>query len=239
MVKAIETFDLSFCYFNSHFKLQNINISIKRGEFVLITGPSGSGKTTLSYCLTGIIPNIICNGEIRGSVHIFGKDTKEMSLQDIIKNVGYVFQSPDLQIFGFTVEEDVAFVFENLGLDREKIRKNVEKLLRKFDLYDLKDENPKNLSLGQKKKLTIISTLALDPKIIVFDEPFTNLDIRSALSLYDIMKKLKEDSKTVILIDKTNTIASNIIDKIIYVNSGNILEIENKNELNKIREPVV
>ncbi len=239
MVKAIETFDLSFCYFNSHFKLQNVNISIKKGEFVLITGPSGSGKTTLSYCLTGIIPNIICNGEIRGSVHIFGKDTREMTLQDIIRNIGYVFQNPDLQIFGFTVEEDVAFVFENLGLDREEIRKNVERLLKRFDLYDLKEENPKNLSLGQKKKLTIISTLALNPKIIVFDEPFTNLDVKSTLSLYDIMKRLKEDGKTIILIDKTNTIASKIIDKVIYVNSGKVFEVEGKNELDKIRELVV
>ena len=239
MVKAIETFDLSFYYFNSQFKLQNVNISIKKGEFVLITGPSGSGKTTLSYCLTGIIPNIICNGEIEGSVHIFGKDTREMTLQDIIRNIGYVFQNPDLQIFGFTVEEDVAFVFENLGLDREEIRKNVERLLKRFDLYDLKEENPKNLSLGQKKKLTIISTLALNPKIIVFDEPFTNLDVKSTLSLYDIMKRLKEDGKTIILIDKTNTIASKIIDKVIYVNSGKVFEVEGKNELDKIRELVV
>jgi len=216
--------NLFFSYFNSKRKvLNNINLTINDGEFVVILGPSGSGKTTLAYCLSGIIPHLI-DGEMSGRVVIDNMDTKKCDFKDIVKRVGVVLQNPEAQIFGMTVREDIAFGLENIGLDSSDIDDKINLMLNIFGLKRYENFNPRLLSGGQKQRLVLASVLAMNPHIVILDEPFSNLDLNGKNRVLEILLNLRrEEDTTIILIDRKIPEVYNEIDRIIVLNNGKIL----------------
>ncbi|MEM5794384.1 MAG: ATP-binding cassette domain-containing protein [Candidatus Aenigmatarchaeota archaeon] len=215
--------NLNFKYDNSGFCLKNINLRIKEGEFVLLTGPSASGKSTLAYCLSGIIPHCIKNGKMKGNVWVNGKNTKEEKLSELARKVGMVFQNPESQIFGMTVEEDIAFGLENLNFPREEIRKRINKILKFLELKKFKDKPPECLSGGQKQRLVIGSVLVMEPEVLILDEPVSNLDPEGTRMVFSTLISLKQQKKTIILIERKIEGILPFVDRIIALKEGKIV----------------
>jgi len=181
--------------------LYDANLSIPRGEFVLMSGPSGSGKSTLAYCLMGLIPHSI-RSEMQGEVIIDGLNTKEHSVGELAEHVGLVFQNPDEQIVALTVEEEVSFGPENLCLSVSEIHKRVDEAINAVGIKQLRKRNIYTLSGGQKQRTAIADILAMRPNIIVFDEPTADLDtVGRREVMQEIMKLKQEYDKTIILIE--------------------------------------
>lgn len=205
----------------SKYILKNINLNIKKGEFISVMGTNGCGKSTLAKHFNGLlIPS-------SGDVIINGQNTKnnEKNLE-IKKSVGMVFQNPDSQIVACTVEEEIAFGMENLCFPREKMKENIKKTLRYVNLENHEKSLTYSLSGGEKQRLAIASVLAMEPKILVLDEPTSMLDDQSKKQILDIILKLnKEKNITVILI--THFIPEALYsDKVIIMNSGSIAAFE-------------
>lgn len=176
--------------------IDGINMDIQQGDFIAILGPNGSGKSTLAKHLNALLlPD-------EGNVYIDGKDTKtEKELWELRRICGMVFQNPDNQIVGVTVEEDVGFGPENLGVRTEEIWKRVDAALNKVDMNEYRRVSPNRLSGGQKQKVAIASSLAMKPKCIVFDEPTAMLDPKGRAEIMKLIKYLNEEEKmTIILI---------------------------------------
>ncbi len=200
--KIIEVKNLSHIYDKQNGTgIRNINLSIFPGEFIIFAGRNGSGKSTLFYHLNGLLsPN-------SGQILVENKNIKK-HLTHARRTVGMVFQDADTQIVGETVFDDTAFGPENLKFSREEINKKVISVLDKLALLPLKDRNPSTLSGGEKRKLAIAGILAMNPKVIVFDEPFSNLDYPGTLELISCIKSLHESGHTIL-------IATHDIEKII------------------------
>ena len=201
-VPVVEISNLSFKYPTSpDWVLRNVNLSVEEGEFVAITGPSGAGKTTLCTCLNGIIPNTI-SGDYYGSVRVFGKDAAENDVFEMAKTVGITFQEPEAQLFGLTVEEEVAFGPENYGFPHDELEERVDTSLELLRLKELRMKSPYNLSGGQKQRVALASVLALRPRLLVMDEPFTELDPVGKLEVSDAIEQLKRrHNVTIILVE--------------------------------------
>ncbi len=194
--------DLSFRYYgSSRYALEDVYLRIERGEFVVLAGRSGCGKTTLLRCLNGLIPNFY-EGEFSGTVLVDGIDTRETPPHLLSQVAGMVFQNPDNQLFALSVEADVAFPLENLGMPREVILERVEWALKTLRIEDLRARSPFELSGGQKQKVAIASVLAMKPKILLLDEPTSSLDPLSAKNLIDSIIELNEKEKLTIVISE-------------------------------------
>ena len=170
--------------------LQDINLDIRQGEFVLITGPSGCGKSTLAYALSGLIPNSI-SARMAGQVEIGGLDTQTHSLREIVQQAGIVLQNPSSQLFHLRVEDEIAFGPRNLGLDEDEIRHRTDWALKATGLEALREHKPSELSGGQKQCVAIASVLAMLPKILILDEPTASLDVPSTRRVLETLKKLR------------------------------------------------
>lgn len=180
--------DISY-FFGDKEVLKNISIDIKKGEFVGLVGDNGSGKSTFMKILSGIY-------EYKTGKVIFNDEV----LNEKTKNkIGYVFQNPENQIVGVTVEEDVAFGMENTGVPRDEMKKKVEWALDIVGLNGKENTDPNTLSGGQKQRLAIASIVAMDPDVIFMDEPTTMLDPIGRREVYGVIKKLVEIGKTVII----------------------------------------
>ncbi|HII66528.1 MAG TPA: ATP-binding cassette domain-containing protein [Thermococcaceae archaeon] len=223
-MKMIRVEELSFKYTGAkEYSLKNINLKVKKGEFLGILGASGSGKSTLCLTFNGIIPHSI-KGEFNGNVFVQGYNTKEASVAELSKLVGLVLQNPDSQLFNMTVEEEVAFSLENLGLDVEEIRRRVYWSLKITGLEGLENEFPPNLSGGQKQRLVIASVLAMKPQILVLDEPTSQLDPlgrEQVLSLITLLNK--EQSITIILVEHNTEYLFDFADRLIVLDKGELV----------------
>ncbi len=222
----IEVRNLTFKYANSDKpSLYNINLSIDKGEFLLITGPTGCGKTTLCKCLNGLIPNSY-NGDFNGEVIIDGLSTKEHPVHEIAQHVGLVFQDPENELFCTSVEKEIAFGPENLGLSREEIRRRVEEAMAMVGISHLRERSPYELSGGEQQKVAIAALLAMKPKILVLDEPTSNLDPFSAYSILNLLFNLKKEYEmTIILIEHRLDMVAKIVDRCVIMNEGRIIAI--------------
>ena len=194
--------DLCFQYAGSTSKaLDNINIVIGQGEFLLLTGPSGCGKTTLCRCLNGLIPNFH-PGEMSGELLVDGVSVNDETTSELSRKVGYVFQNPENQLFALTVEKDVAFGPENLGLTRQEIRDRVDWAMEAAGTVALKDLAPYELSGGQQQRVALAGVLAMKPSVIVLDEPTSFLDPRTAEEVMGAVDNLRrENGITVIVVE--------------------------------------
>jgi len=148
---------------------EDVSLNIEKGEFVILTGPSGCGKTTLCRCFNGLIPHFY-GGKLEGEITVSGLQVSEHPIHELAQHVGMVFQNPENQLFALSVEKDVAFGLENLGVPREEIRERVDWALKMAGIYGLKDRAPYELSGGQQQRVALASVLAMQPEIIVLDE---------------------------------------------------------------------
>jgi len=203
--------------------LDNINLTIEEGEFILLLGPSGCGKSTLVQCLNGIIPKVT-GGDLTGEIFINKKNVRDHKVYQLSTDVGLVFQNPDTQLFGLTVEEDVAFGPENLGIEREGIRARVKHSLETVGLKDLKDRFTFTLSGGEKQRTAIAGNLAMEPKILVLDEPTSDLDPAGTKEVFETLKHLNRDRRiTIILIEHKIDEVMGLADRSVVMDKGRII----------------
>ena len=219
----IEVEGLRFTYSGSRRPaLDGIDLSIRKGEFVILTGPSGCGKTTFCRCLNGLIPHFY-PGDFEGRVVVAGLDTREHEIWELAQHVGLVFQNPENQLFCLTVEADVAFGPENLGLPREEIRERVEWALKATGMWELRHRAPHELSGGQQQRAAIASVLAMRPEVLVLDEPTSFLDPAGAAELFSLISELNERyGITVILVEHRLDMASAFADRIVIMDKGRV-----------------
>ncbi|MBR6025119.1 MAG: ATP-binding cassette domain-containing protein, partial [Firmicutes bacterium] len=175
--------------------LQDVNMTIKRGSFVAVLGKNGSGKSTLAKHLNALLP------PDEGDVIVNGMNTKDQSLiWEIRKSCGMVFQNPDNQLVSSVVEDDVAFGPENLGVPSDEIRQRVDMALNAVGMYEHRKKGPHLLSGGQKQRIANAGVLAMNSECIVFDEPTAMLDPKGRREIMEIIEKLHESGKTIVLI---------------------------------------
>jgi energy-coupling factor transport system ATP-binding protein len=223
-VSIIEIKDLSYTYPNAKRPAWlDINLNVKKGEFILLTGPSGCGKTTFCRTLNGLIPHFY-SGVFEGEVIINGTSSINSSIAKLAQSVGLIFQNPDNQIFALTVEKDIAFGLENLGYSKDNMIKEIDWALDITGINHLKDRATHELSGGQKQRLTIASVLAMHPEIIVMDEPTSFLDPLGAEKIFEVLKVLNEKyNMTIILIEHRTDLAVNYVDRILVFNDGKLV----------------
>ncbi len=219
----IEISNLSYTYpGGTKPSINDVSLKIEKGEFVLITGPSGCGKTTLCRCFNGLVPHFY-QGELKGQVTVAGQDISKNQTFDMAKHVGLVFQNPENQLFALSVEKDVAFGLENLGMPREEMRKRVDWALNLCGIYDLRERSPHEVSGGQQQRVAIASVLAMQPEIIVLDEPTSFLDPLSAEKIFEVIYDLnKKQGITVILVEHRLDLTAKYADHLIVMDEGKI-----------------
>lgn len=223
--------------FNKIPYLNRVSVSINRGEFLIIAGCNGSGKTLLMKHLNGIYPIK------KGTIFFNGEDCykKEKLMK---KRIGIIFQNPDTQIIGLTVYDDIAFGPKNLGYSKDKISNTVKRVMENMEITHLRDRNPHTLSGGEKKRVTIAGILAMNPEIIIFDEPFIGLDYPGVISVTKSLIKLKEQGETVVVITHDLEKVLKYSERMIILSKGEVVsqgKAENLlNDLEKwgIRRPV-
>ena len=204
--------------------LKNINLDIKKGEFWAVIGKNGSGKTTLCNVLRRFVPDFY-KGELKGKITLESKELKDYSAKEIVQKVGFVFQNPFTQISGVkeTVFEEIAFGLENLALDAEYIRKRVEETLKLLRIEELRDKNPYELSGGQGQKVALASIIAMDPEIMVIDEPTSQLDPKGAEEIFEIIDILKKEGKTIILVEHKLELIAEYAEKVMVLDEGEMI----------------
>ena len=221
----IEFQDFSFQYYSqSGPTLHNINLSIYRGEKILIVGPSGSGKSTLGHCINGLIP-FSYRGEIQGSLKINGLETNEQSIFKLSKMIGTVLQDADGQFVGLTVGEDVAFALEYDNVPNDEMRERVRKAAVMVDMDNLLNSSPFELSGGQKQRTSLAGVMIDDVDILLFDEPLANLDPATGKTAIEIIDDIYEKSqKTIIIIEhRLEDVLHRSVDRVIMINDGRIV----------------
>ncbi|HDO20427.1 MAG TPA: ABC transporter ATP-binding protein, partial [Candidatus Bathyarchaeota archaeon] len=203
--------------------LKNITLNIDEGEYVVITGPSGCGKTTLCRCFNGLIPHFY-GGNLEGEIIVNGFPVKETSTSTLAQYVGMVFQEPESQLFLLSVEREVAFGLENLGLPREEIVKRVDEALKLVGISHLRDRAPHELSGGEQQKVALAACIAMQPKILVLDEPTANLDPISAVNILNLLQSLRNKlGVTIILVEHRLEAVASVADRFIVMNDGMIV----------------
>ncbi|RLF97745.1 MAG: ABC transporter ATP-binding protein [Thaumarchaeota archaeon] len=205
------------------YAIKGLSLRIEEGEFILLMGPSGCGKTTLCLTIMGIIPRVI-KAEVKGNVRIFDVNPLNASPTEIAKYVTIVFQNPEMQLVTTSVYEEVAFPLENFGLPQDEIKRRVKEVLDIVGLSGLEDRSPASLSGGQKQALAIASVLALRPKIIILDEPTSQLDPQGTKRVTDLILKLRREFETTILaVEHRIEWAVEHVDRIVVMNDGRII----------------
>ena len=244
----IELKDFSFQYkAQSEPTLKNLNLSIYKGEKVLIVGPSGSGKSTIGQCLNGIIPNIY-KGTSSGQFLIQGKEAFDLSIYEKSHLVSTVLQDTDGQFIGLSVAEDLAFALENDMVDLESMKSRVHTWAERLDLSKLLDYRPQDLSGGQKQRVSLAGVLIDESPILLFDEPLANLDPKSGQDIIDLIDQIHEEqgTTTIIIEHRLEDVLYRPIDRVILINQGQVLFNGEPDELlrktllaeNGIREPL-
>ncbi len=202
--------------------LQGINLTIREGDYILICGKSGSGKSTFGYLLNGLIPHFF-EGTLEGTVSICGQDTRNLTVAGLLSSVGLVFQNADAQLFNSTVESEIAFGLESLGLDPTEIDAKIEKTADDLALAPLLDRSPMSLSGGEKRLVAIASVLCLDPPVIVLDEPFGHLDPEGAQMVREVLRDLHRRGTTLVAIEQRMSGVLEDVSRCVVLDRGKIL----------------
>ena len=204
--------------------LKNINIEIKKGEFWAVIGKNGSGKTTFCNMLRRFVPDFY-KGELTGKITLEDKELKDYSQKELVQKIGFVFQNPFTQISGVkdTVFQEIAYGLENLGLDKEEIISRVEKILKLLEIEKLRDRNPYDLSGGQKQRVALASIIAMDPDILVIDEPTSQLDPKGTEDIFKIINLMANEGKTIILVEHKLELIAEYAQNILVLDEGEII----------------
>ena len=220
---VIETKNLTYTYpGGTKPSISDVSIKVEKGDFVLITGPSGCGKTTLCRCFNGLIPHFY-QGDLKGEINVADMDVTKHPTYEMAKHVGLVFQNPENQLFALSIEKDVAFGLENLGVPREEMWKKVEWALNLTGIYDLRERSPHEVSGGQQQRVAIAAVLAMQPEIIVLDEPTSFLDPLSAEKIFEVIHELNKKLEiTVILVEHRLDLTAKYANHIIVMDEGKV-----------------
>ncbi len=204
--------------------LKNITIGIEKGEFWAVIGKNGSGKTTLCNVLRRFAPDFY-KGELTGRIILENKELKDYTVKEIVQKIGFVFQNPFTQISGVkeTVFEEIAFGLENLGLEANYIKNKVQETLELLHIKELRHKNPYELSGGQGQKVALASIIAMEPEILIIDEPTSQLDPQGTEEIFKIINMLAEKGKTIILVEHKIELIGEYAEKVIVLDEGEII----------------
>lgn len=215
---ALQTIGLEYVYADGTNALSGVNFEAHKGEKVAVLGPNGCGKTTLFYHFNGLIrPS-------KGEVRVFGKNITKIDIDDVRKRVGLVFQESDSQLFAQSVFEDIAFGPRNLRLSRDEVSERVSHVLHRFDIEALANKNPANLSSGQKKRVAIAGVIAMEPDVLVLDEPTSGMDAGGITDTLGILEELNNEGKTIVISTHDSDIAASWADRIYILNKGKVFK---------------
>lgn len=227
---AIRLKEVSFKYDGAKENvLENINLTVEYGETVLLSGVSGEGKSTLLSIINGVIP-FVNSGEFSGSVEIDGKDVTKLKISERSKLIGTVLQNADEQIIYDLVNEEIAFGCENLNITSEEIDRRIERFTTLMQIE--KNAKTKTLSGGQKQRLITASTLAMEQKIIILDEPLANLDTHTAHILLKALRNLANSGYAVLIVEHRLDVVKNYIDKVMRIENKQLFTSTDINDLN-------
>jgi len=198
----------------------DFDLAVPEGEVVVLAGPSGCGKSTLLRAVNGLIPHMY-SGEYKGSVRVGGTNVRESNMRELAQKVGFLFQNPENQIFMFTVERDIAFGLENLGVPRQEMRTRVDESMRLLDIGDLALRAPHELSDGQKQRVALAGVLAMRPRLVILDEPTSLLDPKTAAELVGLVARLrKELGTTFVVVEHRLDLLVKVADRMVVMNEG-------------------
>lgn len=200
--------------------LKNLTFEVHKGEFIAIMGQNGAGKTTLCQCFNSTVPNYH-QGMLKGKVSVFGIDTKNCEVSDLSDKVGLVIDDPESQLFTMSVRNEVAFGAENLNIPPEEINRRIDWALNIVGLSEYIDREPTALSGGQKQRLAIATNLAMNPSVLVLDEPTSQLDPVGTRDVFEVIRELREKEHMTVLIatHKSEEIAE-FADKVLVLKEG-------------------
>jgi energy-coupling factor transport system ATP-binding protein len=221
-MKAIEIKDLKFSYLSDEKPTLVIDdFYINEGESILLTGKSGSGKSTLVNCINGIIPHVI-NGDLSGSVKILGKEVRDMKLPDIARVVGTLLQDPERQVMNYSIVDEVAFGPENLRLPRDEMERRIQKAISVVGIEDFLERETTKLSGGELQRVALASVIAMEPKIMILDEPTSNIDPEGTEQIFRFIQENKNRMTQIIVEHKVER-ALPFVDRVVVVNNGRII----------------
>ncbi|MBE18753.1 MAG: energy-coupling factor ABC transporter ATP-binding protein [Thaumarchaeota archaeon] len=231
--KSIIKFEnFSFRYDSANeFILKNINLEINKNELVILAGPTGCGKSTLLRSIIGLIPHMH-GGEYKGRVIVDQLVVNDVKITDLAKKAGFVFQNPENQIFMFSIERDIVFGLENLGTSRTIMKERVDSILSLLKIEHLATKAPHELSDGEKQKAALAGILAMQPKILILDEPTSLLDPKTAIDFINIVNDLrKKIGMTIVIVEHRLDLVVGIADKLIILSNGKIIENNNPKQV--------
>ena len=212
--------------------LQNLSLQIQEGEFVSVIGPNGAGKSTLCYALAGFVPHFF-KGEISGEIEVDGKLSSKSTLDTWVLNVGLAFQNPFNQISGakYTVFEEIAFGLENIGVPRNEMKARVEDAMSLTGISELADRSPYSLSGGQQQRVALTSILVMRPRLLVLDEPTSQMDPIGTREVFGVVRKMAEEGMTVVMVEHKVEWIAEFADRVIALKEGQILLEGKPNEV--------
>lgn len=204
--------------------LSKVDLQVKEGEFLAIIGPNGAGKSTLCYTIAGFIPHFF-KGDLDGRVEVAGIETNSSTLSNWVLNVGLVFQNPFNQISGakYTVSDEIAFGLENLGVPPEEIKSRVDQALTLTGIQDLAERSPYSLSGGQQQRVALTSILVMQPKVLVLDEPTSQMDPIGTREVFGVIRSLAEKGMTVVMAEHKVEWVAQFADRVVALHEGKVL----------------
>ena len=215
--------DLTVTYRGDHKAIDALSLNVEPGEFVLLTGPSGCGKSTLARCLNGLIPHA-SQAAMAGEVRVDGVSTTEQTVAQMATRVGLVFQNPSTQLFGSTVDDELAFGPRNLGLPPEEVVERTSFALAATGIGHLRERDTKGLSSGEQQRVAIAAVLSMRPKVLVLDEPTSNLDLKGTKAVLGTLAHLRREyGLTILIIEHRLSEAGALADRVLIMDQGKIL----------------
>ena len=214
---VLSTRDLYHVYSDGTQALNGVSLDIHAGEYVLVVGQNGAGKSTLVKHFLGLLQ------PTRGTVLVANVDTRTLTVSDLARRIGYVAQNPDHQIFSATVEQEVGFALKNLGTSENAVRAAVDSSLIAMGLTHVRDRHPLALPRGDRARVVIAAILAMEPEIVIFDEPTTGQDFRGAQAILDISRTLHRQGKTIVVIAHALHLMPDHAQRVIVMGEGSVL----------------
>ena len=208
---------LGYTYHNGLLALRNINLKIGEAEFITIMGRNASGKTTLAKHFNRLLV------PTKGRIRVSGLDTREATIAELARKVGFVFQNPNDHLFADTVYDEIAFTLKNLGFSREEIEIRTAEMLERFQLNEYKNHYPRSLSGGEKQRVALASVLATKPKVLILDEPTRGMDYRLKSELMRFLDEYRTEGNTVILVTHDVEIVAEYADRVILLSEGKVI----------------
>jgi energy-coupling factor transporter ATP-binding protein EcfA2 len=208
---------LSYTYASGVEALKDVSLDIKRGEFVAIIGQNGSGKSTLLKNITGLLR------PTSGKVFINGEDNKDMSVAEISHEIGFVLQNPDNQLFESTVKDEILYALKNAKIPSDEADERVNKAAEAVGVSDKFEEYPPALSKGDRAKVVIASVLAMNPPILILDEPTSGQDYRGCYQIMDIARRLHEEGRTIIYVTHQMPLVAEYADRTIVLSEAELM----------------